>query len=170
METDLRLQTARLELVPFIGEFIEALGSGVDGVDVVGASVPEGWPDGELSQLLTIYAPWVAEDPARLGYGPWVVIARGEHVVVGSAGFMGTPRENNVIELGFGIHRAFRSRGYATESARALLAWGLAQASVEKVVAKCEPSNASSVRVLEKVGMTCLGDEGGMLLWETMRA
>jgi ribosomal-protein-alanine N-acetyltransferase len=80
---------------------------------------------------------------------------------------MGKPPENaQPIELGYGVLPDHRNRGYATEATRALVEWALSQPSVERVIAKCDPSNSPSVRVLEKIGMTRRGEEGGMLLWE----
>lgn len=132
---------------------------------LIGAAIPPGWPEDELSQLLEIAAPRLAESSAWLGYGPWVVTSRSDDSVVGSAGFLGSPTEDGAIELGFGIHPDFRNRGYAAEAARALVGWGLAQRSVGKIVAKCRVDNAPSVRVLEKIGMTLLAEADGTLHW-----
>ena len=164
MERDLRLETERLALVPFDGELIAAIRSRGLLSRALAAEVPEGWPDDELSGLLEWYAPWVAEDSERLGYGPWFVIARRENSVVGSAGFIGTP-SNGAIELGFGVHPDFRNRGYAAEAAQALVDWGLAQPSVEQILARCDCGNAPSIRVLEKIGMINVDEQDGMLRW-----
>jgi ribosomal-protein-alanine N-acetyltransferase len=163
----LRLETDRLMLLALTAELVEALKDRAAAERLFGAAIPDGWPDTELAGLLGIYGPWIAEDAGRLGYGPWVVIDRDEGSVVGSAGFMGKRPENGEpIELGYGVHPGFRNRGYATEATRALVAWGLSQPPVERVIAKCDPGNAPSVRVLEKIGMTRLGHSDGMLLWE----
>jgi [ribosomal protein S5]-alanine N-acetyltransferase len=163
----LRLETDRLVLLALTAELTEVLKDLAAATIVFGAAIPADWPDKELAGLLDIYGPWIAEDTERLGYGPWVLIARDEGSVVGSAGFMGKQPENGEpIELGYGVHPDFRNCGYATEATRALVEWGLAQPPVERVIAKCDPGNASSVRVLEKIGMTRLGDSEGMLLWE----
>jgi RimJ/RimL family protein N-acetyltransferase len=160
----LRLQTERLALVPFTSEVIDALPVRGSAQELVGAAIPDGWPDEELAGLLSLYAGWVRADASVVGYGPWIVIARGEGVVVGSAGFIGKPTDGS-IELGFGIHPDFRNQGYASEAARALIEWGLDQRVVERVVAKCDPDNLPSVRVLEKIGMSRVGDAGNQLLW-----
>jgi ribosomal-protein-alanine N-acetyltransferase len=163
----LRLETDRLVLLALTTELVEALKDRDAAERLFGAAIPDDWPDNELVGLLRIYGPWVAEDAGRLGYGPWVLIARDERSIVGSAGFMGKRPENGEpIELGYGVHPDFRNRGYATEAARALVEWGLAQSSVERVIAKCDLGNAPSVRVLEKSGMTRLGHSEGMVLWE----
>ena len=161
------IETERLDIVPLSRELVDALADPAAAARLVGASLPRGWPDHELSQLLELYAPRIAQKPEELGYGPWVVISREGDSVVGSAGFLGAPNKDGAIELGFGIHPDFRNRGYAAEAARALLAWGLNQPSVERIVARCDAGNAPSVRVLEKIGMTLLGEEDGTLRWAT---
>ena len=161
----LRLTTERLVLIPFGADFIEALAEREAAQQLIDAIIPDGWPDAELAGLLRVYGPWVAADPSRLGYGPWIVIARGHRTVVGSAGFQGTPKDQ-AIELGFGVHAAHRNQGYASEAAGALISWGLSQPEVDRIIAKCDPANAASIRVLEKSGMSRVGEGEGMLLWE----
>jgi [ribosomal protein S5]-alanine N-acetyltransferase len=163
----LRLQTDRLDLIALTAELAEALADRDRAERLLGAALPAGWPDDELTGLLKIYRPWIVEEPAQLGYGPWVLVARDEGSVVGSAGFLGKPADNDgSIEIGYGVHRDYRSRGYATEATRALVEWALSQPAVDRVIAKCDPQNAPSVRVLEKIGMTRSGEEDAMLLWE----
>ena len=83
-----------------------------------------------------------------------------------NAGFLGKPGADADIELGYGTEPAHRNRGYATEAAAALAAWGLAQPGVERVVSRCDRANAPSLRVLEKAGFVRRGEADGMLLWE----
>ena len=87
-------------------------------------------------------------------------------MVVGSAGFLGVPRKDRSVELGFGIQPKRRNLGYASEAARALVGWALEQSCVERVFARCEPTNRASIRVLEKIGMSRRGTSGQMLLWQ----
>ena len=164
---DLQLRTQRLTLVPFTLEFIDALERRDDAEELVGAAIPDDWPDEELAGLIGLYADWLRDDPSVVGYGPWVVIARAGNIVVASAGFVGKPDADGTIELGFGTHTDYRNRGYASEAARALVDWGLAQPDVERVIAKCDPDNYPSMRVLEKIGMQRVGDADGQLIWQT---
>jgi [ribosomal protein S5]-alanine N-acetyltransferase len=164
------LETERLALVAFTVEVIEALSERSRPQHLIGAAIPDGWPDEELAELLSLYVKWVRRDPTVVGFGPWPIIAREENVVIGSAGFIGKPNARGSIELGFGVHPTHRNRGYASEAARALVEWGLDQPGVEHVIAKCDRDNLPSVRVLEKLGMVRLGDADGQLLWEIARA
>jgi ribosomal-protein-alanine N-acetyltransferase len=167
----LRLETERLELVAVTSGLVTALDDRRAAEGMLGAAIPYGWPDPELAGLLDIYGALVAEEPGRLGYGPWAIVARDEALVVGSAGFMGKlPQNGQPIELGYGVLPEQRNRGYATEATRALVEWALSQVAVERVIARCDPANVPSVRVLEKIGLSCHGEEGGLLLWEARRS
>lgn len=91
------------------------------------------------------------------GFGLWAVDVRG---VVPFAGFVGlsvpsfdaafTP----CVEIGWRLAREQQGRGYATEAARAALAFGFDQLRLNEVVAFTVPVNAPSLRVMEKLGMT----------------
>jgi len=163
----LRLETERLLLLAVTAELVEALADREAAERTIRAAIPEGWPDGELKGLLEVYGPLIGADAGRLGYGPWVLVARDEGSVGGSAGFLGTLPQDCAIELGYGVHPLYRNRGYATEASQALIEWALSQPSVERVLAKCDAGNPPSIRVLEKAGMTrCGEDVSGMLLWE----
>jgi len=156
-----RIATERLLLVACESELADALqGDRGRAGELLEASLPEGWPDDELAELLPITS------TTALGFGIWVVVDPARGVVVGSAGFVGDPKDGE-IELGYGIHPSYRGLGYATEAASALVQWALAQGTVREVVAECEESNVPSVRVLEKVGLERNGERGPRLLWSS---
>jgi RimJ/RimL family protein N-acetyltransferase len=58
------------------------------------------------------------------------------------------------IEIGYRLRRAAWGRGFATEGATVLMADGLADPAVPRVVACALVANGASCRVLEKVGLT----------------
>jgi ribosomal-protein-alanine N-acetyltransferase len=163
------LVTPRLELVPCSLAVATALGNDVEEVGrLLEARLPNAWPDPELAEFLPVYAGLLHEDPSLLGYGVWLLIEREDRIVVGSAGFQGRPSAEGEIELGYGVHPNFRDRGYATEAARALVAWALEQAGVERVIAHCDQDNIASHRVVEKAGLTqCAVRTDGRLRYET---
>ena len=55
-------------------------------------------------------------------------------------------------EIGYTIAREFRSRGFATESVRALLEEAFTHAKLARVSAYCVPENRASRRVLARLG------------------
>lgn len=55
-------------------------------------------------------------------------------------------------EHGYALATEHAGQGYATEAARALLHWGFTEGGLHRAVAKLDARNASSARVLEKLG------------------
>ena len=62
-------------------------------------------------------------------------------------------RENESGELGYWIGKPYWNCGYATEAARAVVAYGFEVLKLNRVHAKHFKRNAASRRVLEKIGM-----------------
>jgi RimJ/RimL family protein N-acetyltransferase len=91
------------------------------------------------------------------GFGLWAVeIPR----ISPFAGFIGLsiPRFEApftpCIEIGWRLDAECWNRGYATEGARAALAFGFRWLQVEEIVSFTVPLNVRSRRVMEKLGMT----------------
>lgn len=84
----------------------------------------------------------------------WAVALRDTGALVGHLYFKQTnPPEFMTWELGYIFNPAHQNRGYATESARALVRHGFAHWGIHRVIAHCSPENVASWRVLEKIGM-----------------
>jgi RimJ/RimL family protein N-acetyltransferase len=56
-------------------------------------------------------------------------------------------------EIGWAIASSQQGRGYATEAARALIDFAFSTLRCHRMVATCQPENAASWRVMEKLGM-----------------
>jgi RimJ/RimL family protein N-acetyltransferase len=56
-------------------------------------------------------------------------------------------------EIGWAISADRQGRGYATEAARALMGFAFSGLGCHRVIATCQPENAASWRVMEKLGM-----------------
>ncbi len=56
-------------------------------------------------------------------------------------------------EIGWAFGRAVQGRGYATEAARALVAYSFETLRAHRVIATCQPENPASWRVAEKLGL-----------------
>jgi ribosomal-protein-alanine N-acetyltransferase len=62
------------------------------------------------------------------------------------------------VELLYALLPGCWGRGLATEAARACLRFALEETGLERVVAGADPPNAASLRVIEKLGMTPVGE------------
>jgi len=85
------------------------------------------------------------------GYSMWALCDRSTAEIVGDVGFL---RHEDGIEIGWHLRRLVWGRGYATEAARACLAYGFDDLGFERVSAFVELANAASLRVVEKLGMS----------------
>jgi [ribosomal protein S5]-alanine N-acetyltransferase len=56
-------------------------------------------------------------------------------------------------ELGFVFSRAFQNRGYAAESAGELMRFAFTALGVLRIIARCNPQNERSWRLMERLGM-----------------
>src|SRR5215213_1049228 len=61
------------------------------------------------------------------------------------------------VDVGFAFLPEFWSKGYAVESAAAVMAYGQGQLGLQRIVAIVKPDNDGSIRVLEKLGLKCAG-------------
>lgn len=94
---------------------------------------------------------------AEHGWGPWVVEVPGESDFAGVVGLSTVRSETHftpAVEVAWRLFPGFQGRGYATEAARASVAFGFQQAGLKEIVAMCTPDNRASRRVMEKLGMT----------------
>ena len=165
----LQIETRQLQLVACTVAAAQAATTDRAALEaLLGVRVPDDWPAEDLRDFLPIYDRIVDAQAARQGWGIWLMLAPAEHALVGDIGFKGPPDDLRTAEIGYSVLPAFQGRGYATEAAQALVAWGLAQPSVRRIVANCQADNAASIRVLEKAGMRQTGRDRDELTWEVL--
>lgn len=154
--TDLpRLATERLLLRPFVAAdapTVERLAGAREVADTT-LTIPHPYPAGAAEAWIAEHTPaWEADQRLTLA----VCVADAPAVVVGAIGF-GIAAEHARAELGYWIGVDAWGRGYATEAARALLAFGFATLGLNRIQAQHFLRNPASGRVLQKVGMTFEG-------------
>jgi RimJ/RimL family protein N-acetyltransferase len=96
------------------------------------------------------------------GYGIWAVAPLDDPGrLLGFCGLtvpMFLPEVLPAVEVGWRFARGAWGHGYATESARAALAFAFADRGMREVIAIVDPENARSLRVAEKLGMSARPD------------
>jgi ribosomal-protein-alanine N-acetyltransferase len=163
----LQIETPQLRLVPCTVEDAQAAMTDRAALEArLGVRVPNEWPAEDLRDFLPIYGQIVAVEAARQGWGIWLMLGAAELALVGDIGFKGPPDDLHTVEIGYSVLPAFQRRGYATEAARAIVAWGFTQPGVRRIVANCHFDNTASFRVLEKAGMRQTGRDRDELTWE----
>jgi RimJ/RimL family protein N-acetyltransferase len=92
----------------------------------------------------------------QYGFGLWAVEISN---VAAFAGFLGlsvprfTAHFTPCVEIGWRLGAAHWGHGYATEGARAVLAFGFEVLGLEEIVSFTVPGNTRSRRVMERIGM-----------------
>ena len=94
-----------------------------------------------------------------LNYGYWLIEEKATGAFAGELGFADFQRELEsplvgLPELGYAFSSRTNGRGYATEAARAALAWGDAHFDPKRTTCIIHPENLASIRVAEKCGYT----------------
>lgn len=106
-------------------------------------------------------AEWIDEcraDHADGRPGGWALEIHGEPGLAGYAGITSARRRSDP-ELIYLIRRDRWGQGLASELVPALIRHGFHELGLKRLVATVRPENTASVRVLEKSGMHCAGEE-----------
>jgi len=155
------LQTPRLRLVLKTPEEVRA------GIEIMDAA--------DKAQLS---ADWLRRLQASNSPDPWVhgfsMVQLDTGITVGQCGFKGPPDADGMVEIAYGVASDHERKGYATEAARALVAYALSIDQVKLVRAHTLPASSASKRVLAKCGFQFVGeindpDDGLVWRFETSR-
>ncbi len=141
------IETQRLRLRMFRADDLDRLAAMLASPEVM-RYVEDGQPkDRDVAEkaLNSIVAHWERE-----GFGRWAVEEKQTQKFIGFGGLrslFGAP------EVVYHLAPAYWGNGYATELARAALDFGFRNRGFDRIVAITKPENASSIHVLEKLGM-----------------
>jgi RimJ/RimL family protein N-acetyltransferase len=87
----------------------------------------------------------------RFGFGLWLTLLKESGVPIGMCGLL--KRETlKDVDLGFAFLPQFWRKGYAMESAAAVLSYGRSAFGLKRIVAITSPANDASIAVLERLG------------------
>ena len=156
------LYTARLELILLEPEGAREL---ADGHNPDGYPWAEGYPLGSTLLRAELTAAAAAHRTPLGPFGTYQVIRRADDCVIGDVGFMGPPDETGAVSVGCAITEDARGQGYATEALSALLDWARGQSGLTCVLADTTRSNLASQRLLERVGLHRIGEDGELLYY-----
>jgi RimJ/RimL family protein N-acetyltransferase len=89
---------------------------------------------------------------ARYGFGLFLTALKTSAEPIGLCGLIKRDWLEDV-DIGYALLPEYWSKGYAFESASAVLRWGREQRGLTRVIAITAPDNHSSQRLLEKLGL-----------------
>jgi len=171
------MQTSNITLLPHTPEHLRAL---LEGPDVYERRFNIKVADG-VSDFLAgpeVSADFLAQLDSSAAADPWrdgfAVVHLADNIIIGLCSFTGPPMADEIVEIAYGIAPGYRARGYASEAAQALVAYGLASGRVRTIRAHTLPQPNASTRVLAKCGFTFVGEvmlaeDGLVWRWEIER-
>lgn len=148
------LQTARLVLRPFVtadAPAVQRLAGAREIADTT-LHIPHPYPDGGAEA-------WIATHPA--GWEARTVVTFAitdcrDGAVVGAIGLtLALAHERG--ELGYWVGAEYWNRGYCTEAAREVVAFGFRELGLHRIQARHLTRNPASGRVMQKLGMRLEG-------------
>lgn len=168
------LQTGRLRMVAITAPMLDAerRGDGSFG-GLIGAKVTGEWPPEHWEPHVLDFIQKQTESDARTKGWNRYVLLKGRFwqkpTLIGAVGGFAKPRGE--VEIGYSTLPAFQRRGYATEAARALVEMLFEDEEVVSVSAQTFPSLPESIKVMERCGMTYVGegDEPGTVKYRRQR-
>lgn len=168
------LKTGNLRLVAITTEMLAAEHSGDKAGlgSLLRAKLTAEWPPVDWEpHVYRIIQKQYEEWPGSFGFHRYVVLdgGWGARTLVGAIG--GFPKAEGDVEIGYSTLPGFQRRGYGTAAARTLVEWLLGLEGVQSVSAQTYPRVAESIKVMERCGMSFVGegDDPGTVRYRRMR-
>lgn len=116
---------------------------------------------------------FIQQQYADYGIGRWAVVLRASGEFLGWSGLkrmseLEVNGRRDFIDIGYRFQRRHWGQGYATEAARAVLAYGFETQHFAEICAFAVKENVASCHVLRKIGMTPSNEfpfDGETCLW-----
>ncbi len=129
---------------------------------LLGCAVPDSFPLPDTLKLFQSASSMSVTDKYRAGdWGSYLLIH--EFVVIGLAGFKGPPLDR-AVEIFYELVPEARGQGLATEAVQMLCDWAHVN-DAARILAKIEPDNICSRRVLERCSFQETPPANGSYLW-----
>jgi len=172
----MQIETKNLTLLPHAPAHLRALITGADAYErSFGHRAGPGLRDFIVSKEVSPeYLAKLGDStaPDHWAHG-FAVVHRVDRSVIGMAGFKSPPGTDGVVEIAYGIVPDYQGKGYATEAARALVAFAFNDSRVRLVIAHTLPEHNASTTVLTKCGFERTGEivdphDGLVWRWEKL--
>ena len=161
-----RLITSRLILIPFTIEICKNI-LNYDYRDLKILKLKKGisWPDADVLDTLPRIINNLNKMEYPTGYESWMIIKKDTSEVIGDLGFKGFNIEGENIDLGYGIIKEERQKGYAVEAVSELINWAFTTKIVKNITANCLRENIDSIKLLNKFNFIQDSFDNEMIYW-----
>ena len=157
-EVEFPLTTERLLVRPWTVDDAEAALATYGVADVTGWLTPVTDRIGDKAAMRAVLHAWVEALPnLQPPRGRWAIERRENGAVVGGLAIRLLPPYEEDLEISFQLRPDAWGRGYATEAARALIAWAFTK-DVDELFAVALPDNTRAIGTARRLGMEWVGE------------
>ena len=115
-------------------------------------------PIRDIEQAREVLEKTILPQYALYNHGRWAVHEKQGLEFIGWCGLKARP-ERNEIDLGYRFIKSAWGKGFATEAAWACIKYGFEKLHLNRIIGRAMPENKGSLSVLEKCGMSYIGEE-----------
>lgn len=160
------LITERLILIPFtIDICTNILNSDYSDLEALNLRKGKSWPDADVLDTLPRIINNLNKVNFPTGYESWMIIKKDTLEVIGDLGFKGFNDEKENIDLGYGIIKEERRKGYAEEAVNEIIKLVFSNEIIKEITANCLIDNVGSINLLNKFNFRQLKIENDMIYW-----
>ena len=161
MDQDLTIQTSRLYLHTVLPEEYPLL--------LQDLAHPNLWRDRGFNDRLKYFAnnpnpikyraPIIKTNPELAKYLLRVAVLKSDPIIIASAGFHNGPDANGMIEIGFGVDKTYRGRGYGQEILHGMWSWVVENPEIKTLRYTVSPNNLVSLKIIKKLNFELVGEQ-----------
>ena len=160
------LKTERLILIPFTLEICKnLLNDDFNVLFKMGLKKGKSWPDADVIETLPKIINNLSQVKYPTGFESWMIIKNDTFEIIGDLGFKGFNYEEENVDIGYGIIKEERKKGYAEEATSELIKWAFSKERVMEITARCLIDNVNSVKLLKKLNFVETKRENEMIYW-----
>ena len=161
-----KLITERLILIPYTIDLCRnILNSDYKDLEVLNLKKGKSWPDADVLDTLPRIINNLNKVEFPTGYESWMIIKKDTMEIIGDLGFKGFNNEEENIDLGYGIIKEERRKGYAVEAVSKIIEWAFTNKIIKEITANCLTENMSSINLLNKINFKQVKTENDMMYW-----
>jgi ribosomal-protein-alanine N-acetyltransferase len=160
------LQTERLTLIPYTLLLCQQIvDNDFSGIQELNLQKGISWPDEDVLESLPRILINLQKVEAPTGFESWMIVKKETREIIGDIGFKGLQEDSKEIDLGYGIIKEERLKGYTFEAASTLISWAFSSNHINHITASCNLNNVSSIKLLTKLNFKLLKEEKEMAIW-----
>ena len=104
-------------------------------------------------------APKIAANREWAKYLLRVAVLRDNPIIIASAGFHAAPDATGMVEIGFGVDKAYQNLGYGQEVLNSMWSWIIDDPQVKTLRYTVSPENKVSQHIIKKLGFKLVGEQ-----------